>query len=131
MGDERCLGDILSSDMVVSGECIEETREQVSRSYINQLINGRKWVRILRTSIVEICVINTDYPLPVGFFDQNDMGQPFQILQRAYEISFKQLINHLIDSRLTLWSVVTVFLLGWFSIGINPQFVDNYRFIDS
>lgn len=71
---------------------------------INQLINLRKRVVVLRTCFVEINIINTYSPIFIWFFDQYNISKPLGLLYFNNKPCLKQLI-HLVANRLLAFKI--------------------------
>ena len=66
-------------DLVVLGECVYKGEHPMSGSEVNYLINLGQRKTILRASVVQIGVINTDSPFFTFLQNNHHVRQPIQI----------------------------------------------------
>jgi len=88
---------------------IEKVQHGISQGLINQAINPRKRVGILGACLVKIHKVNTCPPLPIGFLDHHNIGQPISILYFLDKFNLEELVHFFFLTFKTLKSKVPFF----------------------
>ena len=107
------------TDLVVAREGVHEAEEFVTGRNVYYEINPRQGEAILWAGLVEVCEIDAKSPLIVCFFDENNVGQPFQVLYFYDCLCLEDLTDLFIDRLLSFWGKTPALLLDWLIGGIG------------
>ena len=73
-----------------------------TRCGVNNLVDARQREGVLRTSLIDICVINTQSPLPIRLAHHYRIGQPRRVEHSSHQSCRFQLPDLLCDELLPL-----------------------------
>jgi hypothetical protein len=83
--------------------------------------------RVFWTCLVETSVVDAHLKLPACHGDDNRVGQPPRVVDLLDEASIKQLFNLFSNKVLSLYGLLSRFLLDQFSIRVDLQMVLNHH----
>ena len=99
------------TDLVVAQECVHEAEEFVIGRSVYYEINLRQGEAILWAGPVDVCEIDAKPPLVVFFFDENNVGQPFQVLYFYDFLCLEEFTDLFINRLLSFWGKTPSLLL--------------------
>ena len=83
----------MHGDLIITGEGIHETQGLVARSRINKLINLGEGEAVLWAGAVEVSVVYTHSPLPIGFRDHDHVSDPLWVPRLSVESGAEELVH--------------------------------------
>ena len=86
---------------------------------VNNLVDARQREGVLRTSLIDICVVNTQPPLPIRVAHNYRIGQPRRVEHSSHQTCCFQLPNLLYDELLPLQSLLSDLLLDGPRVGAD------------
>lgn len=107
-------------DLVVSRECVKKLSSRCPAiASINWSMVGRGYQSLGHASLRLVQSIQVLH-FSLAFFNQDDAGQPFGVLELAHENNFECLVDLVVYGSLSLGGMVRVLLLDRASVGVNP-----------
>jgi hypothetical protein len=85
-----------------------------------------KWIRVLRTSLIQAGVVDAHPKLPIGLGDDDWIGQPYRVMDLFDEARIQQLSDLLTDEILPLNGLSPRLLTHRFGIRVDLQMVLNH-----
>ena len=113
----------MHGNLIVSRISIHERHGLVSGSGIYELIDPRQRKTVFWACFVEISIVNTRPPFPIGFRNEDWIGYPRWIVSIPYKFVFDEPVNLFLQSLLSLVIKRSSFLLLWRVLRIDVQYV--------
>ena len=85
-------------DLIIPDKSIHETQKSMTWSRINQLINLRQREAVLRTSLIQIRIVDANSLLSISFFHHYHIGEPFRIYSFSDEACCEELVDFFINN---------------------------------
>ena len=92
-------------------------------SEIYPLINTRQWIAILGASLVQISEVYTHSPFAIYLLNHYHIGKPIQIMDFSNKLCCNQLLDHILNSIVSLGGEYSFLLLHKFRGGTYIQAV--------
>ena len=82
------------------------------------------WARLVKVTVVNACM-----PLPIGFRDEDDIGQPFWIIHFSHESYFQEFVHLFLYDLLPIRDKTMFLLPDWTMLWVHIELMHHYLWI--